>query len=113
VYKVKTKVIDADFTEGPAIYEKIEKALYGYEIGVLINNVGMSYPHPEYFLQVTDAKQMYSNIIECNMSSVTHMSLVVLPQMVERGRGVIVNVSSTAALIPSPMLTVYSASKVS
>lgn len=110
-FKVRTKLIAADFTEGPATYQKIEKELYGLEIGVLINNVGMSYPYPEYFIDLADRQNVYQDIIQCNICSVTNMCQLVLPQMIERGKGVIVNVSSSAALFPSPLLTVYAASK--
>lgn len=41
-----------DFTRGPEIYERIAKELEGLEIGVLVNNVGMSYTYPEYLAQV-------------------------------------------------------------
>jgi 17beta-estradiol 17-dehydrogenase / very-long-chain 3-oxoacyl-CoA reductase len=41
------------------------------------------------------------------------MTQIILPQMVERKKGVIINVSSLAAVIPAPLLTVYGASKVS
>ncbi len=51
-YKVKTKIIDVDFTRGLEIYERIGKELEGLEIGILINNVGMSYTYPEYLAQV-------------------------------------------------------------
>ncbi|VEN54905.1 unnamed protein product [Callosobruchus maculatus] len=39
------------------------------------------------------------------------MCKIVMPGMVERRKGVVVNISSTAAQIPSPMLTVYAATK--
>lgn len=78
---------------------------------MLINNVGISYPYPEYFLDLKNKDVIYKNIITCNIGSVTNMCKIVMPGMVERRRGVIVNVSSTAAQIPSPLLTVYSASK--
>ncbi|XP_071438654.1 very-long-chain 3-oxoacyl-CoA reductase-B [Hetaerina americana] len=110
-YKVRTKLIVADFTGGSAVYQKIEKDLFGVEIGVLINNVGMSYPYPEYFIDMPNKQTVYQDIIQCNIFSVTNMCQIVLPQMVERGKGVIVNVSSSSALLPSPLLTVYGATK--
>ena len=51
-YGVKTRIIDVDFTAGPEIYDRIAKEIDGLEIGVLINNVGMSYSYPEYLAQV-------------------------------------------------------------
>jgi 17beta-estradiol 17-dehydrogenase / very-long-chain 3-oxoacyl-CoA reductase len=113
-YQVHTKVIEADFTnDSPDTYHAIEKELYGLEIGILINNVGTSYPHPAYFLELPNRDKLYSDIVSCNISSVINMTTMILPQMVERKKGVVVNVSSTAAIIPSPLLIVYASSKVS
>ncbi|XP_030756269.1 very-long-chain 3-oxoacyl-CoA reductase [Sitophilus oryzae] len=111
-YTIETKTIQADFTKNiNEIYHVIDKQLHGLDIGVLINNIGMSYPYPEYFLELKNKDEIYDNIIKCNILSVTNMCKIVLPGMVERGRGVIINISSMASLIPSPLLSVYSASK--
>lgn len=109
-YKVETKIWAANFTD-EHIYHDIEKQLHELDIGVLINNVGISYPYPEYFLDVKNADEIFKNIITCNIVSVTNMCKIVLPGMVERRRGVIVNISSTSSKIPSPLLTVYASSK--
>lgn len=64
MYKVNTKTIEADFTEGNTMYHNIEKELYGMDIGVLINNVGMSYPHPDLFLSHRDHRLIHQNILQ-------------------------------------------------
>uniref|UniRef100_A0A1A9VBK6 Uncharacterized protein n=1 Tax=Glossina austeni TaxID=7395 RepID=A0A1A9VBK6_GLOAU len=51
------------------------------------------------------------DIVAANVHSVTHMSALILPQMIERKKGVIINVSSTAAVMPQPLLSIYSATK--
>ncbi|KAJ8951942.1 hypothetical protein NQ318_013609 [Aromia moschata] len=45
-YNVETKTIAANFTNTTVIYSEIDKQLTGLDIGVLVNNVGMSYPPP-------------------------------------------------------------------
>lgn len=108
---MQTRVIDVDFTQGAEIYEKIGKQLQGLEIGVLVNNVGMSYANPEYFLALPEADKLMDDLMACNIKSVLGMTRIVLPQMVERQRGVLINISSMAAKIPNPLLCVYSATK--
>ncbi|GLV42942.1 spidey [Carabus blaptoides fortunei] len=111
-YKVETKVIEADFTNTKETYQHIEKNLHGCEIGILVNNVGLSYPYPEYFLEMDKNDSKINNdLINCNIFSVTNMCKLVLPSMIERRKGVIINMSSAASQIPSPLLAVYSATK--
>lgn len=46
---VETKCIVADFSGGVEIYDSIGKQLDGIDIGILVNNVGVAYEHPQYF----------------------------------------------------------------
>nr|AFV95595.1 17-beta-hydroxysteroid dehydrogenase type 12 [Nucella lapillus] len=109
-FKVKTKVIAADFTRSD-IYDMIPQELDGLDIGTLVNNVGMGYDHPEFFDQLENRDQVIMNIINCNSTSVAMMTSLVLPGMVSKKRGVIINIASAAGNRPTPLLTLYSATK--
>lgn len=97
-YNVDTAVIAVDFTSGPEIFEKIKDEVQGKEIGSQLN-------------MIPDREKMIHDIIRCNITSMPMMCSIVLPQMVQRKRGIIVNISSLSAVIPASNLTIYSASK--
>uniref|UniRef100_A0A3P9JI59 3-ketoacyl-CoA reductase n=1 Tax=Oryzias latipes TaxID=8090 RepID=A0A3P9JI59_ORYLA len=109
-FGVETKTIAVDFGKTD-IYPKIEAGLVGLEIGVLVNNVGVSYHYPEYYLNIPDLDNFLTNMINVNMTSVCQMTRLVLPGMVNRAKGVILNISSASGMYPLPLLTVYSATK--
>lgn len=107
---VKTKCIQVDFGGGLEIYDTLSSDLAGLEIGLLVNNVGASYDSPTYFNDLKDNEEI-RKIIHINCCSVTFMTRIVLPQMLERKKGAIINLSSLTGVIPTPLLTVYSGSK--
>ena len=67
-YKVAVKIIVVDFSGGAEIYDKIKTELSGLEIGILINNVGVTYEYPDYFLNISDDRLW--QLINVNMASV-------------------------------------------
>ncbi|XP_076987583.1 very-long-chain 3-oxoacyl-CoA reductase-B-like [Tamandua tetradactyla] len=108
-----TRVIQADFTGGLEIYEAIEAGLRDLEVGVLVNNVGMQC-HNKMLAKLLDVENVakgLSDIVNCNVLSVVQMTRIILPQMVTRGRGVIINISSEAENGPTPFLAAYGATK--
>ncbi|XP_054580616.1 very-long-chain 3-oxoacyl-CoA reductase [Eptesicus fuscus] len=109
-FKVETKTIAADFASED-IYDKIKTSLAGLKIGVLVNNVGVAYEYPEFFLEIPDLDNTIKKMITVNILSVCKMTRLVLPGMVERSKGVILNISSASGMFPVPLLTIYSATK--
>uniref|UniRef100_A0A8D8TT13 Hydroxysteroid dehydrogenase-like protein 1 n=1 Tax=Cacopsylla melanoneura TaxID=428564 RepID=A0A8D8TT13_9HEMI len=107
---VKTKIIAADMSEGKAAMDKIKTELEGHTIGILVNNVGANYTYPMYLDEIPE-KDLW-NLINLNIATTTMLTKLVLPQMKERGKGAIVNVSSSSEGQPWPLFTVYAASKI-
>ncbi|KAI6180203.1 17beta-hydroxysteroid dehydrogenase [Aphelenchoides besseyi] len=107
------KVIEFDF-KNPQLedYEqKIFPVLQKLEIGVLVNNVGLAYDHPERIDQQRNALRSCRDMLIINTIPNTLLSTYVLTQMTKRKGGVVVNLSSAMALYPMTNWAVYSASK--
>ena len=52
-------------------------------------------------------------MVELNIQALMHMSHVIMPQMVAKGRGLVINLSSSSAIRNTVMLAVYGSTKVS
>ena len=102
-------IIPVDFTQGQTIYPRLREQLKGLEIGVLVNNVGISTRYPQYFLEIDEHR--LRDMIELNCQAMVQMTHLLLPAMVKRGRGAIINISSYTASNPQPLLGVYAATK--
>ncbi|ONK57193.1 uncharacterized protein A4U43_C10F17560 [Asparagus officinalis] len=91
--------------------QRVEEAIEGLDIGILINNAGATYRRASYFDEAEE--RVLGEVVRVNVEGTSWMSRVVMKGMVERGRGAVVNVGSGAAcVLPSfPLYTVYSATK--
>lgn len=76
-------------------------------IDILVNNAGFGV----YGFFTATSAQAERAMIELNMGAVTHLSKALLPGMLTRGEGKILNVASTAAFQPGPLMAVYYATK--
>lgn len=107
---VEIKYIVCDYSKfDEKTRDMVEKEIEGLEIGVLINNVGASYRYPRYFHELP--KEEIQHLLTMNIDSTVWMTEMVLKQMVDRKKGVIVNLSSAAARYKQPLLAEYSACK--
>jgi uncharacterized protein len=107
-YNVAVKPIMADLSHHAAplhIHHVLEKSQIA--VNVLVNNAGFGV-YGEFWK--TDAMKEL-NMMHVNMVALTHLTKLILPSMVERGDGKILNVASTAAFQPGPLMAVYYASK--
>jgi short-subunit dehydrogenase len=77
------------------------------EIDFLINNAGLG----DYGTVATSDPERDDRIIQVNITALTFLTRQLLPQMIERRRGAILNVSSSAGFLPIPGMAVYAASK--
>jgi short-subunit dehydrogenase len=76
-------------------------------IDVLINNAGFGLVGR--FWEIDQNAQM--EMISLNIAALTHLTRLFLPAFIERRRGGILNVASTAAFQPGPLMAVYYATK--
>jgi 17beta-estradiol 17-dehydrogenase / very-long-chain 3-oxoacyl-CoA reductase len=111
VPEVRTFVLDFAGEGLAAGVESLKEAIRGLDVGVLVNNAGVSYPYARYFHEVDE--ELMRSLIRVNVEGVTRVTHAVLPGMVERKRGAIVNIGSGAAsVVPSdPLYSVYAATK--
>jgi short-subunit dehydrogenase len=97
-------VIVADLTS-PTAPQQIFAA--AGSVDVVINNAGFGVLGP--FVETDLEKEL--EMIQVNVSALTHLTKLFLRPMVSRKSGRIMNVASTAAFAPGPLMAVYYATK--
>ncbi len=107
-YDVKVSAATADVTDLESVTHAVEhiKSDLG-PIDILINNAGIAKFGG--FLELTPEE--WEKIIQVNLMGVYNVTRVVLPGMIERKSGDIINISSSAGQKGAPVTSAYSASK--
>ncbi|MCK6258483.1 3-ketoacyl-ACP reductase [Fictibacillus sp. KIGAM418] len=107
-YGVKVAIAEADVTNSNAVVQavkSIEDELSS--IDILINNAGIAKFGG--FLELSPEE--WKNIVDVNLMGVYNVTRAVLPGMIERKAGDIINISSSAGQKGAPVTSAYSASK--
>ncbi|MFJ7952910.1 3-ketoacyl-ACP reductase [Lysinibacillus sp. NPDC096418] len=107
-FDVKVAIAAADVANMESITEAVEsiRAELG-AIDILVNNAGISK-----FGKFLDlSPEDWTNIVDVNVKGVYYTTRAVLPEMIERQTGDIINISSTAGQKGAPITSAYSASK--
>lgn len=106
--RVKALAITADVADINSVNAAVTKALAKFgTIDILINNAGIAAFGKFLELEPTD----WERIIQVNLMGTYYMTRAVLPNMIERQTGDIINISSTAGLSGNALTSAYSASK--
>ncbi len=107
-YGVSVKTIPKDLSE-PGISQEIYDQLKAEDIQVecLVNNAGFG----AFGLFHETGWRNEEKMIQLNVTALTHLTKLFLSLMVSRKSGRILNVASTAAFQPGPLMAVYYASK--
>lgn len=106
--KQSATVFEVDLSKPEAVYslfETISRA--GLTIDMLINNAGFGLLGHIWEL---DAKRQ-SQMVQLNVGALTDLTRLFLPGMIARRSGHILNIASTAAFQPGPLMAVYYATK--
>ena len=108
IHGIQTHIFELDlsFQEAPyRLFEQLQKSRISVDL--LINNAGFG--RAGFFEDVSAEKD--NEMLLVNINSLVALTHLLLPDMLVKGRGGIINVASTAAFQPLPFLTLYSASK--
>ncbi len=107
-YEVQTTTIAEDLTDIEApqrIYDKLKQE--NIPVDILVNNAGVGSWGP--FTATPVEKELA--MIQLNVLALCHLTRLFSVDMVKRGLGKILNISSVSAFMPGPYMAVYHASK--
>src|SRR5205085_11002885 len=107
-HNVSARVLPADLARPEAPREIFDGLrAEGTNVDALVNNAGIG----SYGLFVETDLKSELDLLQINVVALTHLTKLFLPAMIARRRGHVLNVASTAAFQPGPLMAVYYASK--
>jgi uncharacterized protein len=107
-FRVKTMVLPKDLSNPSAVDEIYEEISAGsMPVDVLVNNAGF----PVFGLFSETDLDTELEMLQVNVVALTQLTKLFLRGMIERRYGRILNLASTAAFEPGPLMAVYYASK--
>ncbi len=103
----KVDTLVADLTQRADVLRVEERLRTDKSISALVNNAGFGSAS-----KLLDSKiDELENMIELNVTALTRLTLAVLPGLVERGNGMVINIASIVAVAPELLNGTYSGSK--
>jgi uncharacterized protein len=105
---IRATALPEDLSDADAVDSIVDAlAARNIDIDILINNAGFG----TYGKFVETSLEEERNLIDVNVTALTMLIKRLLPRMVARRSGRVLNVASTAAFQPGPLMAVYYASK--
>lgn len=107
-YKIEVEVIAKDLSKidsAKEVYDIVKSK--NIEVEYLINNAGFG----DYGAFVETEWEKENNMIQLNITALTQLTKLFLPEMVARKSGKVMNVASIASFLPGPLMAIYYATK--
>jgi short-subunit dehydrogenase len=106
-YGVKVELIVADLTEKPALLKLEEQLQADKNITVLVNNAGFGGTRS----LVDSSVDELENMIFLNVTALTRLTAAVLPNLIAKKTGAVINIASVVAVNPDALNGTYSGTK--
>ena len=98
-----------DLGSGKIMTENFTNFFNKNEVSVLINNAGVNTEYPKMFTE--NSFDEIKSIVDVNCEALVVLTRAVLPGMILRKNGCVINISSLFGQIGAPLLSVYSGTK--
>jgi len=107
-HRVNVKILAKDLTAATSREEIFNQLMNeNIFIDVLVNNAGYATYGPFASAEIKDVL----GIVDLSVSAITHLTRLFIPAMLSKKNGKVLNIASTAAFQPGPLMSVYAAAE--